>query len=63
MVYDNDTFIGAGGVSFYQVMSTYHNPSGKKAYIEPDEESVAMRWADNGYKDIAFFHYLMIEKK
>lgn len=33
LVYDNETFIGAGGVSFYQVMPTYHNPSGKKAYI------------------------------
>ena len=33
LVYDNGTFIGAGGVSFYQVMSTYHNPTGKKAYI------------------------------
>lgn len=33
LVYDNDKFIGAGGVSFYQVMPTYHNPTGKKAYI------------------------------
>ena len=33
LVYDNETFIGAGGVSFYQVMLTYHNPTGKKAYI------------------------------
>ncbi|MDY3854598.1 MAG: GNAT family N-acetyltransferase [Butyribacter sp.] len=33
LVYDNDRFIGAGGVSFYQVMPTYHNPNGKKAYI------------------------------
>lgn len=33
LVYDNGTFIGAGGVSFYQVMPTYHNPIGKKAYI------------------------------
>ena len=33
LVYDNGTFIGAGGVSFYQVMPTYHNSSGKKAYI------------------------------
>lgn len=33
LVYDNGNFIGAGGVSFYQVMPTYHNPSGKKAYI------------------------------
>lgn len=33
LVYDNGVFIGAGGVSFYQVMPTYHNPSGRKAYI------------------------------
>ena len=33
LVYDNGTFIGAGGVSFYQVMPTYHNPTGTKAYI------------------------------
>ena len=33
LVYDNGTFIGAGGVSFYQVMPIYHNPTGKKAYI------------------------------
>ena len=33
LVYDKGIFIGAGGVSFYQVMPTYHNPTGKKAYI------------------------------
>ena len=33
LVYDNGKFIGAGGVSFYRVMPTYHNPSGRKAYI------------------------------
>lgn len=33
LVYDNEKFIGAGGVSFYQVMPTYHNPGGRKAYI------------------------------
>ena len=33
LVYDKETFIGAGGISFYQVMPTYHNPSGKKAYV------------------------------
>ena len=33
LVYDNGKFIGAGGVSFYQVMPTYHNTTGKKAYI------------------------------
>lgn len=33
LVFDEDKFVGAGGVSFYTVMPTYHNPSGKKAYI------------------------------
>lgn len=33
LVYDNGKFIGAGGVSFYRVMPTYHNASGQKAYI------------------------------
>ena len=33
LVYDNDKFIGAGGISFFKVMPTYHNPSGRKAYI------------------------------
>jgi len=33
LVYDNRKFIGGGGVSFYQVMPTYHNSTGKKAYI------------------------------
>lgn len=33
LVYDNNIFIGAGGVSFYKVMPTYHNSTGRKAYI------------------------------
>lgn len=33
LVFDGDHFIGTGGVSFYQVMPTYHNLSGRKAYI------------------------------
>lgn len=33
LVFDKSRFVGAGGVSFYQVMPTYHNPSGNKAYI------------------------------
>ncbi len=33
LVFDEDIFVGAGGVSFFQVMPTYHNPSGNKAYI------------------------------
>ena len=33
LVFDGDDFIGAGGISYYSVMPTYHNPTGKKAYI------------------------------
>lgn len=33
LVFDEGRFVGAGGVSFFQVMPTYHNPSGNKAYI------------------------------
>ena len=33
LVFDGNRFVGAGAVSFFQVMPTYHNPSGKKAYI------------------------------
>ena len=31
LVFDGDLFIGAGGISYYTVMPTYHNPTGKKA--------------------------------
>lgn len=33
LVMDGDRFIGAGGMSYYSVMPTYHNPSGEKAYV------------------------------
>ena len=33
LVFDGDVFVGAGGVSYYAVMPTYHNPTGRKAYI------------------------------
>ena len=33
LVFDEDIFVGAGGISYFQVMPTYHNPTGKKAYI------------------------------
>ena len=33
LVFDGALFVGAGGVSYFQVMPTYHNPSGCKAYI------------------------------
>ncbi len=59
LVYDNGKFIGAGGVSFYQVMPTYHNPSGKKAYImnmytapEYRRQGIAFRTLDLLVKDV-----------
>lgn len=33
LVFDGRHFAGAGGISFYRVMPTYHNPSGYKAYV------------------------------
>ena len=33
LVFDGEEWIGAGGVSYYEVMPTYHNPTGRKAYI------------------------------
>ena len=33
LVFDGNLFIGAGGISYYTVMPTFHNPSGEKAYI------------------------------
>ena len=33
LVFDDVEFVGAGGVSYFRVMPTYHNPSGRKAYI------------------------------
>lgn len=33
LIFDEETFVGAGGISYFQVMPTYHNPTGKKAYI------------------------------
>lgn len=33
LIFDESIFVGAGGISYYQVMPTYHNPTGRKAYI------------------------------
>ena len=59
LVYDNGKFIGAGGVSFYQVMPTYHNPTGKRAYImnmytasEYRRQGIAFHTLDLLVKDI-----------
>lgn len=33
LVFDQDVFAGAGGISFFRVMPTFHNPTGYKAYL------------------------------
>lgn len=33
LVWDGAKVVGTGAVSYYQVMPTYHNPTGQKAYI------------------------------
>lgn len=33
LIFDDETFVGAGGICYFQVMPTYHNPTGEKAYI------------------------------
>lgn len=33
LVFDNEELVGTGGISFFKVMPTCDNPSGKKAYI------------------------------
>lgn len=59
MVFDGKRFVGAGGVSYFQVMPTYHNPSGKKAYImnmytDPEyrRRGIAFKTLDILVKDI-----------
>ncbi len=49
LVYDDTQIVGAGGVSYYQVMPTCSNPSGKKAYImnmytHPDYRRQGIAW-------------------
>lgn len=33
LAFDGERVAGAGGISFFRVMPTYHNPAGWKAYI------------------------------
>ena len=51
MVFEDNKFVGAGGVSYYQVMPTYHNPSGKKAYIMNMYTKPLYRRNGNCHKD------------
>ena len=58
LVFDGEKFIGAGGVSYYRVMPTYHNQTGEKAYImnmytlpEYRREGIAFKTLDLLVKD------------
>ena len=33
LAFAGDQVVGAGGISYYQVMPTYHNPTGRKGYV------------------------------
>ncbi len=33
LIFDANEFVGVGGISFFKVMPTFHNPTGQKAYI------------------------------
>lgn len=59
LVFDENCVVGAGGVSFFQVMPTYNNPSGTKAYImnmytkpEYRRKGIAYKTLDMLIKDI-----------
>lgn len=52
LVFDDEKFIGAGGVSYYRVMPTYHNPTGEKAYIMNMYTSPSYRRKGIAYKTL-----------
>lgn len=52
LVFDENRFVGAGGVSFFRVMPTYHNPSGNKAYIMNMYTKPEYRRKGIGYKTL-----------
>ena len=59
LIFDGNKFVGSGGVSFFQVMPTYNNPSGTKAYImnmytkpEYRRNGIAYKTLDMLIKDI-----------
>ena len=49
LVFDGEQFVGTGGISYYQVMPTYHNPTGRKGYImnmytRPEYRRMGIAW-------------------
>lgn len=52
LVFDACRFIGAGGISYFRVMPTYHNASGNKAYIMNMYTNPAYRRLGIAYKTL-----------
>lgn len=52
LIFDGNKFVGSGGVSFFQVMPTYHNPSGYKAYIMNMYTNINYRRKGIAYKTL-----------
>lgn len=52
LIFDGNKFVGSGGVSFFQVMPTYHNPSGYKAYIMNIYTNINYRRKGIAYKTL-----------
>jgi predicted acetyltransferase len=52
LIFDGNKFVGSGGVSFFQVMPTYHNPNGYKAYIMNMYTNINYRRKGIAYKTL-----------
>ncbi|MCI7443266.1 MAG: GNAT family N-acetyltransferase [Clostridium sp.] len=52
LVFDEEKFVGAGGISFFRVMPTFNNPSGNKAYIMNMYTSPSYRRKGIAYKTL-----------
>ena len=54
LVFDDDKLVGCGGVSFFRVMPTCHNPTGKKAYLMNIYTSPEYRRKGIAYKTLDY---------
>ena len=54
LVYDGGMVVGAGGISFFRVMPTCHNPTGKKGYIMNMYTNPGYRHRGIAYKMLDF---------
>lgn len=54
LVFDGKELAGAGGVSFYRLLPTYHNPTGENAYIMNMYTRPACRRRGIAYRTLDF---------